>query len=57
MHYRFDWEVLWEYRRALLHGFLVTLGLSLLGLAGAICVGSSRLPTLTARTGRFGVSE
>jgi His/Glu/Gln/Arg/opine family amino acid ABC transporter permease subunit len=39
MHYRFDWGVLWEYRGGLLHGFLVTLGLSLLGLAGAVCVG------------------
>ncbi len=39
MQYQFDWGVLWEYRGALLHGFLVTLGLSLLGLAGAVCVG------------------
>jgi His/Glu/Gln/Arg/opine family amino acid ABC transporter permease subunit len=39
MRYQFDWSVLWKYRGALLHGFLVTLGLSLAGLAGAMIVG------------------
>jgi His/Glu/Gln/Arg/opine family amino acid ABC transporter permease subunit len=39
MRYQFEWGVLWQYRRELLHGFLVTLGLSLAGLAGAIVLG------------------
>ncbi|HYB72764.1 MAG TPA: amino acid ABC transporter permease [Candidatus Sulfotelmatobacter sp.] len=39
MRYRFEWGVLWQYRRALLHGFLLTLGLSVAGLAGAIALG------------------
>lgn len=44
MRYQFEWGVLWLYRRELLRGFLVTLGLSATGLAGAtvlgICIGT-----------------
>ena len=39
MSYQFEWGVLWRYRQELLHGFLVTLGLSLAGLAGATVLG------------------
>lgn len=39
MAYQFDWTVLWRYRVGLLCGTLLTLGLSLSGLAGAILVG------------------
>jgi His/Glu/Gln/Arg/opine family amino acid ABC transporter permease subunit len=39
MRYQFEWGVLWQYRCELLHGFLVTLGLSLAGLAGAAVLG------------------
>ncbi len=40
MDYQFEWGVLWQYRWPLLHGTLLTLGLSLLGLGGAILVGT-----------------
>jgi His/Glu/Gln/Arg/opine family amino acid ABC transporter permease subunit len=40
MRYRFEWGVLWQYRHELLHGFLVTLGLSVAGLAGATVLGT-----------------
>jgi His/Glu/Gln/Arg/opine family amino acid ABC transporter permease subunit len=39
MRYQFEWGVLWQYRRELLHGFLVTRGLSVAGLAGAAVIG------------------
>jgi len=39
MAYQFDWSVLWQYRGTLLQGFFYTLGLSLIGLCGAIAVG------------------
>lgn len=39
MTYQFDWAVLWRYREALAEGFALTLGLSLIGLAGAVTVG------------------
>ena len=57
MSYTFDWGVLWRYREALLSGLGLTLGLSLLGLAGAMAVGlvagaagagERRLPRLAA---------
>jgi His/Glu/Gln/Arg/opine family amino acid ABC transporter permease subunit len=39
MRYEFDWSVLWAYREALLRGLAVTIGLSLIGLTGAVVVG------------------
>lgn len=39
MSYEFDWSVLWRYREALAEGFVLTLALSLLGLAGALALG------------------
>lgn len=39
MHYHFDWSVLWAYRAALLRGLAVTIGLSLVGLTGAVLIG------------------
>jgi His/Glu/Gln/Arg/opine family amino acid ABC transporter permease subunit len=39
MSYHFDFTVLWRYREALLQGLGLTIGLSLLGLLGALAVG------------------
>jgi His/Glu/Gln/Arg/opine family amino acid ABC transporter permease subunit len=39
MDYHFDWTVLWRYREALLDGLLLTIGLSLGGLGGALVLG------------------
>jgi His/Glu/Gln/Arg/opine family amino acid ABC transporter permease subunit len=39
MGYQFDWTVLWRYRASLLEGLGYTIGLSLLGLAGALVIG------------------
>jgi polar amino acid transport system permease protein len=35
-----DWGILWEYRHALAHSFLLTLIISLLSIAGAFAVGT-----------------
>src|SRR5579862_2740035 len=51
VNYDFDWGVLWRYREALASGFVVTLALSLIGLAGAMALGLTA-GTASARGGR-----
>jgi His/Glu/Gln/Arg/opine family amino acid ABC transporter permease subunit len=49
MQYQFDWRPIWAHRDLLAHGLAVTVMLSAMALAGAICIGVGIGTLATAR--------